>query len=243
MKTGFPKILGLIPARMGSRGVIGKNMKLLGSKPLIEYTMEAALGSRLLHKIVVSTDCPLTAGFANNFEGISAPFLRPAHLATDHSAMADVVLHALEYAQSQWEAFEYVVVLQPTSPFRMPGMINGALRQILTEHADSLVSVRKIPDTFNPFWAYYRHNDHIEPVITDAVPRITRRQDLPAAFHRDGQIYIARTALVLEGMLTGGQISAWYNDDDFGVNIDTMADWLQAENLLEKWKKQAKSPF
>lgn len=242
MKTGFPKILGLIPARMGSRGVVGKNMKLLGNEPLIQYTIDAAVQSRLLHKIIVSTDCPVMARFANSFEGVSAPFLRPAHLATDHSAMADVVLHALEYAQNQWEDFEYVVLLQPTSPFRMPGIVNGALRQILTEGADSLISLRKIPDAFNPFWAYYRHDYHIAPVVADAMQSIIRRQDLPTTFHRDGQIYIARTSLVQKGMITGGKISAWFNDDDFGVNIDTMADWLQAENLLEKWKKQTKSP-
>jgi CMP-N,N'-diacetyllegionaminic acid synthase len=244
MRTSFLKIMGLIPARMGSKGVPGKNMKLLDGMPLIQYTLEAAEQSELLDTILVSTNCPETAFFANCFAKITAPFLRPPHLATDCTPMIDVVAHVLDYATQDWGCFEYVVLLQPTCPFRAPGIIDAAIRYIIQQNADSLISVRKIPDAFNPFWAYaFRESGFEKALNASELPPITRRQDLPATYHRDGEIYIARTALIREGLLTGGKVAAWLNDNAFGINIDTPADWKQAENLLEQWKEQTKSTF
>lgn len=242
MKALFPKVLGIIPARMGSKGVPGKNMKLLNGLPLIQYTCEAAEQSELLDTIIVSTDCPETAFFANCFARITAPFLRPAHLATDHSPMIDVVAHALSYAEGEGDCFEYIVLLQPTCPFRVPGIIDAAIRHVIQQKADSLITVRKIPDAFNPFWAYaFGENGFERAINSTSRAAITRRQDLPAAYHRDGEIYIARASLVREGLLTGGKVAAWQNDNDFGINIDTPADWTQAENLLQQWEEHAKN--
>ncbi len=241
MTTLFPKILGLIPARKGSKGVPGKNMKLLGGIPLIQYTLEAARQSELLDTIVVTTDCPEIGDFANCFDKITAPFLRPAHLATDHSPMADVVAHALDHAEQAWGSFEYVLLLQPTCPFRISRIIDDTIRHIIRQNADCLVTVRKIPDACNPFRAYTIRENLLENVVTDAErPAITRRQDLPPTYHRDGEIYIARTPLVREGLLIGGKVAAWENDHAFGCNIDTPADWAWAEKLLQLWKKQTK---
>jgi len=242
MTTPFPKILGLIPARMGSKGIPGKNMKLLDGIPLIQYTLEAAERSELLSTIIVSTDCPETAFFANCFGKIAAPFLRPAHLATDRSPMIDVVVHALDYLDDHRAGYEYVMLLQPTCPFRMAGMIDATIRHIIGQNADSLVTVRKIPDAFNPNWAYTLMEGGLEKAIScrDGA-LITRRQDLPPAYHRDGEIYIARTSLIREGLLTGGKTVAWLNDHAFWINIDTPADWAQAENLLPRWKDQTKN--
>ncbi|SEJ43842.1 N-acylneuraminate cytidylyltransferase [Dyadobacter sp. SG02] len=244
MTTSFPKILGLIPARMGSKGVPGKNMKLLDGIPLIQYTFEAAGQSELLDTILVSTDCPETAFFANCFEKMTAPFLRPAHLATDHSPMIDVLAHALNLAVQGWGDFEYVVLLQPTCPFRAPGIIDATIRHIIQKNADSLITVRKIPDAFNPFWTYALREGRFEKAIDspDRAP-VTRRQDLPPAYYRDGEIYIARTSLIREGVLTGGKTAAWLNENAFGINIDTPADWARAETLLPQWKDQTKSLF
>lgn len=245
MTTSPPKILGLIPARMGSKGVPGKNMKLLGGVPLIQYTLEAAEQSELLDTILVSTDCPEIAFFANCFAKITAPFLRPGHLAADQSPMIGVAGHALHYAKSNWGNFDYLVLLQPTCPFRAPGIIDATVRHIIQQHTDSLVTVRKIPDTFNPFWAYTFRESGFEKAIngTDCRPPITRRQDLPATYYRDGEVYIARTSLIRERLLTGGKVAAWLNDNEFGINIDTHADWAQAENLLQSWKQQTKNIF
>jgi CMP-N,N'-diacetyllegionaminic acid synthase len=244
MKPLFPKILGLIPARMGSKGVPGKNMKPLGGTPLIQYTIESALQSQLLDTIFVSTDCPDTASFARRFPGITVPFMRPAHLATDHTPMVDVVTHALDYARLHGYCFEFVLLLQPTCPFRNPHIIDDTIGHIVQQNADSLITVRKIPHPFNPFWAYTSHANGFEQVMPYMDHRkVTRRQDLPITYYRDGEIYIARTSLVRQGELTGGKLARWLNDNAFGINIDTPADWAQAETLLSQWKDQTKNIF
>ncbi|GGN10573.1 hypothetical protein GCM10010967_53060 [Dyadobacter beijingensis] len=249
----FPKILALIPARAGSKGAPGKNMKWLGGIPLggtplggtplggiplIQYTIEAALHSKMFDKVLVSTDSPETAIFASHFEGISVPFLRPPHLATDDTCMADVARHALTYAECAWGRFEWVVLLQPTCPFRAPGLIDNAIRHLLSTNADSLVTVRKIPDAFNPHWAYHLADDQLVKTISSAEHApIPCRQQLPCAYHRDGAIYITRASLIRNGQIMGGKIIPWFNETDHWVNIDTMADWARAENLLQTWKK------
>ncbi|MGG7665801.1 cytidylyltransferase domain-containing protein [Dyadobacter sp. BHUBP1] len=239
--TAFQKVLGLIPARMGSKGVPGKNMKLLDGIPLIQYTFEAAERSQLLDTILVSTDCPETAFFANCFAKITAPFLRPANLATDYSPMIDVITHALNYAEEHGDCFEYIVLLQPTCPFRAPGIIDDTVRYIVRQNADSLVTLRKIPDAFNPCWAYAFGENGLERVSEH--PTFTRRQDLPATYHRDGEIYITRTSLIREGLITGGKTATWLNNHAFGINIDTPVDWTLAENLVQQWKELTKNIF
>lgn len=244
MTALFPKVLGLIPARMGSKGVPGKNMKLLGGIPLIQYTIESALQSELLDSIFVSTDCPETANFANCFNGITVPFMRPAHLATDHAPMIDVVMHALGYARRNGYCFECVVLLQPTCPFRNPGIIDDTIRHLVQQKADSLITLRKIPDAFNPFWAYTFHGNELRHAMPGPDhQKFTRRQDLPATYHRDGEIYIARTSVIGKGQIIGGKLAGWLNDNEFGVNIDTPADWARAETLLKQWKDQTKNIF
>lgn len=244
MTALFPKVLGLIPARMGSKGVPGKNMKLLGGTPLLQYTIESALQSELLDTIFVSTDCPDTARFAKCFNGITTPFMRPAHLAADHTPMIDVVTHALDYAQRSGYRFEYILLLQPTCPFRTPGIIDDTIRHIVRQQADSLITVRKIPDAFNPFWAYTFHDNGFEHAIPRTDQRtVTRRQDLPATYHRDGEIYITSASLIRKGLITGGKLAGWLNDNQFAVNIDTPADWAQAEKLLRQWKDQTQNIF
>lgn len=244
MMAPFPRILGLIPARTGSRGVPGKNMKLLDRMPLIQYTIEATQQSVLLDTILVSTDCPETARFASGFHNVTVPFLRPAHLATDHSPMIDVVVHALDYFEQNRFHFEYILLLQPTCPFRRSDIIDDTIRHVIKQNADSLITVRKIPVPFNPYWAYtFRKNSFEKMVLDTDCPSITRRQDLPATYYRDGEIYIARTLLIRKGQITGGQLAPWLNENEFGINIDTPADWMQAENLVRQWKDQNKSIF
>nr|WP_295926191.1 acylneuraminate cytidylyltransferase family protein [uncultured Dyadobacter sp.] len=233
------KTLGLIPARMGSKGIPGKNMKVLGGKPLIQYTIESAQQSDLLHTLAVSTDSSETSRFARQFHCVAAPFLRPDALATDHTPMIEVVRHAIDYYGSAGHYFDFVVLLQPTSPFRKPGLIDKAIRQILDQGADSLVTVRKIPEQFNPHWAYQEKENFLEKKLPGTV--ITRRQDLPTAYSRDGQIYITRTTLIQEGIMTGGKISALIDDHAANINIDTHVDWIRAENMIQEWNEKQKA--
>lgn len=231
-----PKVLGLIPARMGSKGIPGKNMKVLGEKPLIQYTIESAQQSDLLHTLTISTDSPETIRFAQQFHRISVPFLRPAELATDHAPMIDVVRHTISYYGNAGHYFDFVMLLQPTSPFRKPGLIDQAIRQIVDRSANSLVTIRRIPEQFNPHWAYQEKGSFLEKILQESI--ITRRQDLPPAYYRDGQIYITQTSLIQEGNMAGAKISALINDDIFSINLDTHADWIQAEAIIQKWKDE-----
>lgn len=230
--------LGLIPARKGSKGIPSKNLKILDDKPLVQFAVETALASMLLNCIALSTDSEEIMDFASQFQRIEIPFLRPSKLATDSSPAIDVIRHAVDYYEAKGRSFDYVVLLQPTSPFRMPNLIDSAIDQIVRTQADSLVSLRKIPERFNPYWAYEQRSGWFDKVIKPSTTTaISRRQDLPDTFYRDGEIYITRTSLIRKGQVTGGKVTAVINENEFAINLDTMEDWVQAKQIVKKWKK------
>ena len=147
------KILGLIPARGGSKGVPKKNIKLLGKKPLIEYTIDSARNSNYITDIIVSTDDDEIA-IAAEIYGFKPPFIRPAELAQDNSTSLDVVKHAIAFFENQNIFFDAVCLLQPTTPFREKGFIDKAIEKFIATNADCLLSVLPIPDEYNPHWAF-----------------------------------------------------------------------------------------
>jgi CMP-N,N'-diacetyllegionaminic acid synthase len=147
------KILAIIPARGGSKGVPGKNIKELGGKPLIAYTIESALQSALLTKVIVSTDSLEIMEIAQQWKA-EVPFQRPAELAEDDTTSLAVVQHSLRFYEEKGEGFDAVCLLQPTSPFREAGFIDGAIRQFMLSNADALVSVLPVPHEFNPHWTF-----------------------------------------------------------------------------------------
>jgi CMP-N,N'-diacetyllegionaminic acid synthase len=225
------KILGLIPARGGSKGVPKKNIKLLGRKPLIEYTIDSAKDSKLLTQIVVSTDDEEIA-IAAEIYGCKPPFIRPAELAEDTSTSLEVVQHAIAFFESQNIFFDAVCLLQPTSPFREKGSIDKAITEFITKNADCLVSVLPIPHEFNPHWAFEETDKGLLKIATGEETIIPRRQALPTAFHRDGSIYLTKTEVIKNGSLYGKTIAYIESNPEFHVNIDTMKDWEKAEKLL-----------
>lgn len=227
------KILGLIPARGGSKGVPKKNIKLLGRKPLIEYTLDDAKNSKLLTEIVVSTDDEEIA-IAAEISGLKPPFLRPTELAQDTSTSLEVVQHAIVFFESQNIFFDAVCLLQPTSPFRENGIIDKAIEKFISSNADSLVSVLPIPHEYNPHWAFEENELGLLKIATGEDKIIPRRQELPKSFHRDGSIYITKTGVIKNGSLYGNSIAYIESNPDFHVNIDTLKDWEKAEHLLTK---------
>lgn len=227
------KILGLIPARGGSKGVPKKNIKLLGKKPLIEYTIDAANASTLLTQIVVSTDHEEIA-IAAEVYGCKPPFIRPKELAEDTSTSLEVVQHAIDFFESQNIFFDAVCLLQPTSPFRQKGIIDKAITQFIHTNADCLVSVLPIPLEYNPHWAFEETENGLLKIATGEETIIPRRQALPKAFHRDGSIYLTKTAVIKNGSLYGNKIAYIESNPEFHVNIDTMEDWEKAEKIVNK---------
>jgi len=133
------KILGLIPARGGSKGIPRKNIKPLGGKPLIAYSIEAGLKSRYLDKVLVSTDDEEIAQVARQY-GADVPFIRPAELARDDTPTLPVIQHALRFLADKGETYDAVCLLQPSSPFRTPAFIDAAIEKYVRSGADSLVT-------------------------------------------------------------------------------------------------------
>ncbi|QOD61517.1 acylneuraminate cytidylyltransferase family protein [Polaribacter haliotis] len=226
------KILGIIPARGGSKGVPRKNIKLLGGKPLIAYTAEVALKSEFINTLILSSEDEEIIAIAESL-GIEVPFKRPADLALDASPTLPVILHALEFYKKQNMYFDAVCLLQTTSPFRTVAFLDKAIQTFIEKDTDSLFSVQEVPHEYNPHWVFEEKEDKTLQIATGENDIITRRQDLPKAFHRDGSIYITKTSVLLEQQsLFGNSISYIESPKKWYVNIDTLKDWEKAEELV-----------
>ena len=225
------KILGLIPARGGSKGIPGKNIKPLGGKPLLQYTIEAAKRANLLSRIVLSSDDEEIMATAKRL-GLEAPFRRPDALAGDSSSSLDMIQHALRFFITEGENFDAVCLLQPTSPFRREGLIDEAIDNFIQGGFDSLISVREVPEDYNPHWVFEEENGGLR-IATGESEIISRRQDLPKAFHRDGAIYLTKKKVLMEqNSLFGEKIGFINTTGEPYVNLDTQTDWEEAEKML-----------
>ena len=196
------QILGIIPARGGSKGVPHKNIKPLLGTPLLAYTILEAARSRLLTTFIVSSDDPAIIGVAERY-GAPAPFTRPAELATDESPVIDTIKHALLYMErKQHLTYEYVALLQPTSPMRTAHDIDDAITLLLRSGGDSLISVTDV-GSYHPSRMRQIVNGRLVEVIGSQFSFL-RRQDLPKLFILNGALYIARRDIVFEkGSLQG----------------------------------------
>jgi N-acylneuraminate cytidylyltransferase len=225
------KILGLITARGGSKGVPGKNIKFLGDISLLSYTAHAANQSKLLHKSILSSDDAEIIEVAKK-EQIEVPFVRPYELANDTATSISVVQHAVEYLESIGEYYDAVCLLQPTSPFREKGFIDAAIQKFIAEDADALVSVLPVPHEYNPHWIFEPNSSGFLQISTGEKTIISRRQDLPKSYFRDGSVYITKTEIIKKGSFYGEKLSFIESNPDFYVNIDTLKDWEIAEKKL-----------
>jgi CMP-N,N'-diacetyllegionaminic acid synthase len=231
------RILGIIPARGGSKGVSGKNIKLLNGKPLLQYTSEIALESKFLTDVILSSDDNQIITVAKSL-GIQVPFLRPEDLAQDTTPTIDVIIHALQWYENQAIFFDAVCLLQVTSPFRTIEFLDKAIEKFIASGCDSLVSVQKVPHEYNPHWTFEINTEGNLKIATGEEKIISRRQELPDAYHRDGSIYIMKTEILLQQhSLYGKSISFIESAPEFYVNIDTLADWEKAEEISRMLKK------
>ena len=204
---------------------------------MLQYTFEAAAASRLLSKVILSSDDQEIINTAEKI-GLEVPFLRPEELARDETPSLDVILHALDFFEGKGEKFDAVCLLQVTTPFRKTGLIDEAISKFSEGNYDSLVSGREVPAEFNPHWVFEEKNGSLQ-IATGESEIISRRQELPKAYHRDGAIYLTKTA-VLKGQnsLYGNNIGFIDTTKDAYVNIDTKEDWEKAERLLSRNNEQ-----
>jgi len=226
------QILGLIPARGGSKSIPKKNIKLLNGKPLIQYTVEAAFESKKLTRFILSSDDEAIINVAKQLN-VEVPFVRPKHLAEDTSPTLGVIQHALKFYKEQDIHFDAVCLLQVTNPFKTGTFIDEAIDKFVESGCDALVSVQQVPDEYNPHWTFKETTDGYLELVTGEESIISRRQDLPDVYHRDGLIYITKTNVLLEqNSLYGSKLAHIKSPSDYTINIDTPDDWKQAEAFL-----------
>lgn len=224
------KTLGLIPARGGSKGVLRKNIRPVGDRPLIAYTIEAAQNSRYLTDYLVSTDDEEIAAIARR-EGAGV-LMRPPELAADDTPMIPVVKHAL--AQG---SYDFVVILQPTTPLRTAGDIDAALEILFQTGADSVVSVYQVDD-HHPVRMYRLVEGRLIPYDTEPAARL--RQALPPVYHRNGAVYACRASLVWEQeTLLGPDLRPYLMPRAQSINIDDEMDLAFADFLLRRQRGEA----
>jgi CMP-N,N'-diacetyllegionaminic acid synthase len=227
-------VLGLVPARGGSKGVPGKNVRPLAGHTLLEYTAQAARESGVLDRVMLSTDSPEIAE-AGQRAGLEVPFMRPAALAADDTPMVHVIQHALtEVSRQEWSP-DIIVLLQPTSPLRRPQHIRDAVNLLRQTTADSVVTVVELPRDHSPDYLMRIDGGCLRPFLTD-VPRLTRRQDARPAYWRDGTAYVFwRSTLERFGDIYGENCCPLVLDGRDSLSIDTQDDWNEAtERLLTR---------
>jgi CMP-N,N'-diacetyllegionaminic acid synthase len=232
------KILGIITARGGSKGIPGKNIKLLGGKPLIAYTINVAQKSNLITDLIVSTDDVDIADVSKK-HGAVVPFMRPSELASDTAGHREVMEHGIRFMEEAKKyTYDYVVILQPTSPFRTVEDMEGTLAKLIATGADSAVSIVQIPSNQHPIKIKKLEGDFVQPYCI-AEEEGTRRQDLPVAYKRSGAVYAMKRDLIVEQKrLYGETIAGYVVPAERSVDIDYPEDWLIAEYMLNNLKQK-----
>jgi CMP-N-acetylneuraminic acid synthetase len=227
------KIVAVIPARGGSKGIPRKNLNTVLGKPLIAYTIEAALKAQTLAKVIISTDDEQIRAVSQDY-GAEVPFLRPSHLATDTAPGISVLQHAIMYLAEQ-EAYltDIVVCLQPTSPLRSAEDIDTAVKLCLDSGADSVVSLCQAKH--HPYWMKKIVDGRVHPLMNEIENHYTRRQDLPPVYRLNGALYVIRRKVLLEeNSVLGEHTLAYIMPEERSIDIDTPSDLKFAELLIKE---------
>lgn len=223
------KILALIPARGGSKGLPNKNIKILYGKPLIQYTIEAAREVFDDIDICVSTDSKKIKSAVENI-GLKVPFLRPKELATDLSGTHEVILHALDFYNQIGKTYQVLVLLQPTSPLRTGEHIKEAI-SLFSSDIDMVASVKET--SANPYYVLFEEDQKgfLEP---SKKGNFTRRQDCPQVWEYNGAIYVINTESIKKNPRHKlKKIKKYVMDDIYSIDIDTPLDWKFTKNLIK----------
>jgi CMP-N-acetylneuraminic acid synthetase len=236
------KVLGVITARGGSKGIPRKNVKLLAGRPLIAYSIETARLSGAFDRLILSTDDQAIADAARPL-GCEVPFIRPAELARDDTPHLPVMIHAVALLRDR-ESYccDAVMILQPTSPLRSADDIRASIALLETSGADSVVSVSEVPSHQNPMRTLRLDDRGFATLYTTGEPvrrRPVRRGDMPTAWTMNEAIYLFRTHVLFdaEPSLYGDRTAAYVMPSERAVAIDDPADWVAAERAIEEQRQ------
>ncbi len=230
------KTVAIIPARAGSKGLPGKNLKMLNGKPLIVYTIESALNSKVLDKVIVTTDSQEIIDVAKKY-GAEIPFIRPSYLAQDTTHTPPVIDHAVKYLESERNyKINTVVTLQPTSPLRNEVHIRESVNKFLNSGLDSLISVK---ESFPPWWMLKLNNHKAVPIIkleSGEDPYLLERQQLPKVYQANGAIYITkRERLYKECKLVfQDSLGIYVMNEESSLDVDTPLDFKIIEFIMKE---------
>ena len=223
-------MIAIIPARGGSKGLPGKNIKPLNGKPLIAYTIEEALKTKNITRVIVSTDDSEIAEVAKKY-GAEIPFMRPKSLADDTAKSIDVYNYTIKRLEEEENSeINEVIILQPTSPLRTSQHIDEAIELYFTKKADSVVSYCQ--EEHPVFWhKYINEEGKFEDIFEEDY--LKNRQELKPTYYPNGAIYILRKELLLSGNYYTNNSYVYIMDTDYSVDIDTHEDFQYCEFLLK----------
>lgn len=224
-------MLAIIPARGGSKGLPRKNIKLLNAKPMLAYTIEAAIQSKCFDKIIVSTEDHEISEIAKQY-GAEVPFLRPDLLATDTAQAVDVVIHAINFFEQNHYFFDAITMLQPTSPLRTANDILNAMTILVEKDANSVISVCEVDHP--PLWMNVLPEDNnLENFLNKEILN-KRRQDLPIYYRLNGAIYIIKTNFIKTKKTFYDKKSyAYVMPRDRSIDVDDAVDFHFCEAALK----------
>lgn len=227
-------VLGIVPARKGSKGIPNKNIRILADKPLIVWTIDAALKAKTLDKTIVSTDDKKIAEISRKY-GAEVPFIRPKVLARDSTPTLLALQHAVRYLEKKEDySPDIIVTLQPTSPLRDETDIDKAVHRLMDTGADSVVSVCEVE--YSPYWMKKLKKDKVYPFVKTK-KEYERRQDLPKVYRVNGAVYVTRrNVLMKDGKVLGKDTRALIMPLEKSIDIDTMLDFKLAELLIKEGK-------
>jgi CMP-N,N'-diacetyllegionaminic acid synthase len=226
-------VLGVIPARGGSKGVPKKNILPLGGKPLIGWACEAAMAARRIDRLVCSTDSMEIAEICRTY-AVETPFLRPPELATDTALIVDVLRYTLEKLDSNAKEFSHVCLVQATSPFVTGEMLNAGIALALEKDADTVITGTPCGQQ-HPSTMFMKDDAGAVAWLLADEQRMKRRQDFPPVFVRCGAVYVFRAAMIREQRkLYGERIFALETSHERAMTIDTPLDFKLAEFFLKE---------
>ena len=234
------RVLALVPARSGSKGLPQKNIRLLHGKPLMAWPIETARHSNYIDKVVVSTDSEAFGNVAREY-GADVPFIRPLELATDKSPSIDSILHALNTLKGMGQIFEYLVLLEPTSPLTETIDVDSALEMLVMQrtNADAIVSVAACQGVHPDFVVRIADHGLMQPYAKKHFSALPRRQEVELVYHLDGSLYISSTeALYREKSFCHDRTLSYIMPYYKSFEVDDRIDFICIEAILENQKQK-----
>lgn len=227
-------MLGIIPARGGSKRLPGKNMRELGGKPLVVRSIEASLGSKMIDMIVVSSDWQKVLDLKGTFNDDRLEFLkRPDEISDDKSPAIDYIKHAVEYFHKKGTDFDIVVLIQPSSPLTTSDDIDQTINLLVDTNADTAVSVVKLAHDLNPLKMKIMEGDKLLPYLEDENGRMADGE-LPEIYIRNGSVYAIKRTVIDQNRIIGDDCRGFVMERENSVDINDELDFQFAEFLIEK---------